>query len=133
MTEYSVTTEVDVRFRDLDPMGHVNNAVYATYLEEGRTAYFRRVLDASLAEVDTVLASVELDFLRSVELGDEVTVAARVPELGESSIPMEYEVRIGEEVAATGRAVQVVYDSEAGRPRPIPTEWREAIREYEGF
>jgi acyl-CoA thioester hydrolase len=133
MTDHSFTTEVEVRFRDLDTMGHVNNAVYATFLEEARVAYFERVIDASLHEVDTVLASLELDFRRPIELGDEVTVAVRIPELGESSIPMEYEVRADGEVAATGEAVQVVVDRESGSSKAIPREWREAIREFEGL
>jgi acyl-CoA thioester hydrolase len=133
MTDYSFVADVDVRFRDIDAMGHVNNAVYATYLEEARTAYFDEVLDASLADVQTVLANVALEFRRPVELGDDVTVAVRVPELGRSSIPMEYEVRADGEVAATGEAVQVAVDGETGESRPIPEAWREKIESFEGL
>ena len=133
MTDYSFVADVDVRFRDIDAMGHVNNAVYATYLEEARTAYFDEVLDASLADVDTVLANVSLEFRRPVELGDDVTVGVRVPELGRSSIPMEYEVRADGEIAATGEAVQVAVDGETGESRPIPDEWREKIESFEGL
>jgi acyl-CoA thioester hydrolase len=133
MTDYSFVADVDVRFRDIDAMGHVNNAVYATYLEEARTAYFDEVLDASLADVQTVLANVALEFRRPVELGDDVTVAVRVPELGRSSIPMEYEVRADGEVAATGEAVQVAVDGETGESRPIPEAGREKIESFEGL
>jgi acyl-CoA thioester hydrolase len=133
MTDYSFVADVDVRFRDIDAMGHVNNAVYATYLEEARTAYFDEVLDASLADVQTVLANVALEFRRPVELGDDVTVAVRVPELGRSSIPMEYEVRADGEVAATGEAVQVAVDGETGESRPIPEAGREKIEPFEGL
>ena len=133
MTDYSFEADLNVRFRDIDAMGHVNNAVYATYMEEARTAYFGEVLDAKLSEVETVLANLELEFRRSVELGDELTVAVRVPELGESSIPMEYEIRADGEVAATGEAVQVAYDREAGSSRPLPDEWREQIKAFEGL
>ena len=133
MTDYSFEAVLDVRFRDIDAMGHVNNAVYATYMEEARTAYFEEVLDAKLSEVETVLANLELEFRRSVELGDALTVAVRVPELGESSIPMEYEIRADGEVAATGEAVQVAVDREAERSRPLPDEWRERIEAFEGL
>lgn len=133
MTNYSFTVDVDVRFRDIDAMGHVNNAVYATYMEEARTAYFDAVLDATLSDVRSVLANLELEFRRPIELGDEVTVAARVPELGRSSIPMEYEMRVDGEVAAKGEAVQVVVDEESKSSAPIPDEWREQIREFEGW
>jgi len=131
MTDYSFETEIDVRFRDLDAMGHVNNAVYATYMEEARTAYFAEVLDRKLSETPSVLANLELQFHQSVTLGDGLAVAVRVPELGESSIPMEYEIRADGEVAATGEAVQVVLDTESDEPRPIPGEWRERIEAFE--
>ncbi|WP_132059573.1 acyl-CoA thioesterase [Halorussus amylolyticus] len=133
MTDYSFEADVDVRFRDIDAMGHVNNSVYATYLEEARSAYFREVVDEDLSKVSTVLANLELDFRDSVELGDEVTVAARVAELGDSSIRMAYEVRANGEVAATGEAVQVVIDRETGSSRQIPETWREKVEEFEGL
>jgi acyl-CoA thioester hydrolase len=133
MTDYSFLADVNVRFRDIDAMGHVNNAVYATYLEEARTAYFEEVLDVALSDVDTVLANVELEFRRPVELGNDVTVAVRVPELGRSSIPMEYEVRADGEVAATGEAVQVAVNRDSRESRPIPDEWRERIEAFEGL
>jgi acyl-CoA thioester hydrolase len=133
MTDYSFLADVNVRFRDIDAMGHVNNAVYATYLEEARTTYFDEVLDASLADVQTVLANLSLEFRRPIELDNDVTVAVRVPELGESSVPMEYEVRADGEVAATGEAVQVAVDGDTGESRPIPDAWREKIEAFEGL
>jgi acyl-CoA thioester hydrolase len=133
MTDYSFTTDVDVRFRDLDTMGHVNNAVYATYFEHARVAYFEEVLDVPLQETKSVLASLEIDFRRPVRINDDVTVALRVPELGESSLPMEYEVRTEEAIAATGETVQVAVDGETDSSRPIPDDWREDIREFEGL
>jgi len=133
MSDYSFATDVDVRFRDLDTMGHVNNAVYATYFEHARAAYFEEVLDVPLRETESVLASLEIDFRRPVEIDDDVMVALRVPELGETSLPMEYEVRAGETIAATGETVQVAVDSETKSSRPIPDEWREDIRAFEGL
>jgi len=133
MADYSFTTEVDVRFQDLDAMGHVNNAVYATLLEEARLAYFREVLDVPLHEVESVLASLELDFRRPVQSPGPVTVAVRVPELGRSSVPMDYEVRTDDAVAAEGHTVQVSVDAETGESRPVPDAWREQIREFEGL
>lgn len=133
MTDYSFQTDVDVRFRDLDAMGHVNNAVYATYFEQARVAYFEEVLDVPLRETASVLASLEIDFRRPLEIEDDVTVALRVPELGESSLPMEYEVRTGETLVATGETVQVAVDSETKSSRPIPDDWREQIKAFEGL
>jgi len=130
---FEFETELPVRFRDLDAMGHVNNAVYATYLEQARVDYFESVLEVPLSEIDSVLASLSIDYERPVR-GGSVTVAVRVPEVGDSSVPMEYEVRDGDgDVAATGETVQVVVDPETGSPRPVPEEWRAAIEAFEGL
>lgn len=126
--DYEFETEIRVRFRDIDAMDHVNNAVYATYLEQARADYFREVLDESLARVDTVLATLSIDFRRPIDPDDTVTVALTVPELGTSSMPMEYEIRRGDgQVAATAETVQMAYDRETESSRPIPEAWREAI------
>lgn len=131
MTDFSYETSVDVRLRDIDFMGHVNNATYATYLEQAREAYFRDVLDVSLAETDTVLVSLELEYARPIEAGDDVTVALRVADLGTSSLPMAYEIRADGSRAATASTVQVLVDSETGESRPLPTEWRTRIEQRE--
>jgi len=133
MSDYSFTHDVDVRYRDLDTMGHVNNAVYASYFEQARVAYFDEVLDVPLRDIESVLASLDIDFLRPVEIDHDVTVAVRVPELGETSLPMEYEVRADGAVAATGETVQVAVDTETKSSKPIPDSWREDIREFEGL
>ena len=125
------TTTIDVRFRDIDAMGHVNNAVYATYLEQARVEYFAEVLGRSLDTTASVLASLSIDYRAPVELDQgSVTVAVDVPELGTSSIPMEYEIRTEEEIAATADTVQVLYDAENEESRPISSDWRGTIESY---
>jgi acyl-CoA thioester hydrolase len=119
--------DVPVRFRDLDPMGHVNNAVYASYLEQARVAYFDEVVGERLDEVDTVLASMTIEYRRSIELEDDVSIALSIVDTGTSSITMEYEIRTDEEIAATAETVQVVIDRDTETSRPIPDEWRERI------
>lgn len=124
------TTDLAVRFRDIDAMGHVNNAVYATYVEQARTAYFRDVLGADLSSISTVLASLSLEFRRPIELADgAVTVEIDVPRIGDSSLPMTYELRTDEGVAAEAESVQVAVD-DAGAPRRISDSYREAIAAY---
>lgn len=132
MTTY--TTEIDVRFRDIDAMGHVNNAVYATYLEQARTTYFRDVLDADLSGLATVLASLSIDFRRSVELTDEtVAVDVDIADLGTSSVTMTHDIRAGDEVVAEAEATLVSLDPDAGEPVPIPEEHRSTIESYHGI
>jgi len=127
------TTTVPVRFRDIDAMGHVNNAVYATYLEQARTEYFRDVLDADLSSVSTVLASLSISFRRPIHLEDgSVAVEIEVTDIGESSVPMVYELRTNEGVVAEAESVQVAID-ETGSSRPIPEAYRTAIESYHGL
>lgn len=125
------TMDIGVRFRDIDALGHVNNAVYATYLETARVGYFRDVIDASLVTNGTVIARLEIDFRRPIELDESVTVRLTVGDLGRSSIPMSYEVVADGEVAATAESVQVVYDNDRGETTPIPPRWRERIEAFE--
>ena len=125
------TTEIDVRFRDIDAMGHVNNAVYATYVEQARTEYYRDVLAADLSGTATVLASLSIDFRRAVELTDgTVTVSIDVAELGRTSITMTHEVRTGGQVVADAEATIVTLDPDSGEPTPIPDEQRSAMTSY---
>lgn len=126
--DFEFETEMRVRFRDIDPMGHVNNALYATYMEQARADYFAEIVGEQLAEVGSVLASLSVEFHEPIEPGETITVAVRVAELGETSIPMDYEVRREDgSVAATAETVQVVYDRETETTKPIPDDWRAAI------
>lgn len=126
--DHDFETELQVRFRDIDAMDHVNNAIYATYLEQARADYFEAVIGETLTDVDTVLVTLHIEYRAPIELGDEVTVTVTVPELGESAIPMEYEILLDDgTLAATAETVQVAYDRERGTSKPIPDAWRTAI------
>ena len=131
MSQFS--SDVQVRYRDIDAMGHVNNAVYATYLETARTDYFAEVLGEDLAAVPAVLARLELSYERPITLDQSVTVTIDVPELGRSSVPMEHEILADGERAATAESVQVFVDPESGGSIPIPEGMRERIEEFEGL
>ncbi|MDB2223295.1 thioesterase family protein [Halorubrum ezzemoulense] len=125
------TADIDVRFRDIDAMGHVNNAVYATYIEQARTRFFRDVLDLDISGASTVLASLSIDFRRPVELDDDaVAVSVEIADLGRSSATMTHEIRIGDAVAAEAEATLVAVDPETGEPTPIPEAHREAMASY---
>jgi acyl-CoA thioester hydrolase len=132
MTDFRFETELAVRYRDLDPLGHVNNAVYASYMEQARTRYLERILGTPPADVQAVIAHIEIDFRRSIEgVDDDVVVGVRTTDFGESSITMEYEVRANDAVSATGETVMVAVDRE-GTPVPVPGDTKAAIREFEG-
>jgi acyl-CoA thioester hydrolase len=128
--EFAYVTEMDVRYRDLDTWNHVNNAVYATYLEQARIDYLDSVLADGIGSRDFVLAHLDIDFHAAVEYEDETTIALRASEIGTSSLTFEYEVRADGEVAATAHSTQV-HMGEDGAPTPLPDDWRAAIVEFE--
>ena len=125
------TVDIDVRFRDIDALGHVNNAVYATYIEQARTRYFRDVLDVDISQSSNVLALLSIDFRRPIELtDDDVTVTVELADLGRSSATMTHEIRVGDAVAAEAEATIVALDPETGEPAPIPEAHRTAMESY---
>lgn len=131
MAEFSYEYEVPVRFQDIDAVGHVNNALYVTYLEEARISYMEEVIGVETTDSGTVIAHLEVDYRRPVSDEDHVTVALRTGDLGESSIPMVYEIRAGGDVVATAETVMVTTEYGTGETRPIPEAWRTRVRAHE--
>lgn len=114
--------EIEVRFRDCDAMGHVNNAVYLSYLEQARVAFWHRLTGTSGIPRSFILARAEIDFKAPATLGDRVVVALRVEAVGRTSFTLAYDVLKARtrEVVASARTVQVMFDYGAGKPVPIP-------------
>jgi acyl-CoA thioester hydrolase len=113
-----------VRFRDLDALGHMNNAVYATLLEEARLAFLtpRGALVESM-----ILARLEIDFRSPVELGETIEIAVTPTRIGKKSFDLEYVLSAGDRVVAEAKTVLVAYDYANARPVAIPEEWKERL------
>lgn len=131
MTEYTYSIEIEPQYRDIDPNGHVNQAVYASYFEQTRTKYWHDVIGIRHDKAEVALVNQEIQYKSPIALDETVTVAMAIPQLGESSIPMEYEARVGDRVAATATVVLIAYDREKQQAKPIPSEWRDPIEERE--
>jgi acyl-CoA thioester hydrolase len=127
MTEFPFVHTVGVRYQDYDMLGHVNNAVYVTYMEDARTAYLAEYAGLEPADIEMVVAHLEVDYRRPVEHAEEVEVAVGVTDVGNSSFGFAYEIRDGDAVAVEAESVQVVVDPETGDSRPIPDDWRTAL------
>ena len=129
-TDFPFSHRLSVRFRDCDPRGHVNNAVYFTYFEECRLALWRHLTGAdSMPGFGTILARAECDFLAPAFVNDQLDVCVKVGEMGRSSITLVYEVvnaKTGQ-VLANSKAVLVTFDYKAQRPMPIPEDVRQLI------
>ena len=112
---------IEIRWRDVDALRHVNNAVYATYLEECRDGWLERALGKDGALWDYVLARVAIDFRNEVGLGEEaVLVRATLVRIGTSSMTLREEIRkLDGTIAAEAQSVIVARDAETGRSRPL--------------
>jgi len=134
---FHCSTPIKVRFRDLDAFGHVNNAVYFTFMEMARVEYFRQIglLKNDFPSPFFIIAEATCQFKAPIEMDTPLQVQVRVSRLGNSSFDMEY--RFVDEasgaVLATGRTVQVTFDYAANRSVPLPDEWRAAIVQFEGL
>jgi acyl-CoA thioester hydrolase len=117
-----------VRFRDLDPMGHVNNAVFLTYIESARVAFLRQLGAApTLEDMTIIVARIEIDFRAPVRLGDEVEITARVSRFGDKSFDLDHELLVDGKVVAEAKSVLVTYDYGKREAVPIPDDWREKL------
>lgn len=117
-------TEIQMRFGDVDSLGHVNNVAYAQYLETARLAYLR---DLGLP-LPTVIARLEVDYRREVTLGQRVRVLLRCTRVGTSSFDFTYRVLSDDDtLAAEARSVQVHVDPATRRPRPLSESQRAVL------
>jgi acyl-CoA thioester hydrolase len=123
----------DVTFRDLDVFGHVNNAVYLTYIETARIGYMREVLGIeSLDDLLVIVAKVDIDFRSRATLGETLEVGARSSRIGTKSLDLDHEIHGPDgRLVATAKTTLVAIDYAADKTIPVPKEWRERIETYE--
>lgn len=121
--------QIEIRWRDQDAYGHVNNAVYLTYLEEVRDEWLERALGDSGDAWGYVTARVAIDFRRELTQDDDAIVARLwLTRIGTSSVTTREElVTVGGELAAEAEAVLVARDTETGRSRPLSDAERAAL------
>lgn len=122
-----IVTPIQVRFRDTDAMGHINNAVYHTYLEHCRI----RFMDAlnlpnpnGNKRPPIILARTEIDYLNPGFMGDDIVVSGWLTAIGNKSFTMKFRMEAGERILARAVAVQVWYDYAADRSITIPDDAR---------
>jgi len=109
-----------VRFRDCDAMGHVNNAVFSTYLEEARIGVL-----GGLSPF--ILARVEIDFRSQLRAGEQIEVGTRCSRIGTKSFDLEHQIQADSRVIADARSVLVGYDYEAEASVPLSEEIRRRL------
>jgi acyl-CoA thioester hydrolase len=129
------THRLEVRFRDCDPLGHANNAVYLTYLEQARFSHWRQLWGFGTSELSSdvpgvILARAEIDYRAAVRYGDTLEVRVGLADIGRTSFTYEYEIVDGAgRLVASAKTVQVMYDYKQSKPVPIPDAIRASLTE----
>ena len=136
MSEYLFYHPIEVRYGDLDPQGHLNNAKYFTYIEQARIAYWRQLglwNGGSFLDIGIILAEARMTFKTPVRWGQPICVGVCVNRLGHKSFDVIYNIEDAETKIehASGSTVQVAYDYHASKTIPIPDEWRKIITNFE--
>jgi acyl-CoA thioester hydrolase len=138
MTDFHFYHLIEVRYGDLDPQGHVNNAKILTYMEQGRVFYLKQLKlweGGSFLNLGIILADLQITFRKVIQFGDPVRVGVRVSRLGNKSMTSEYRLEDARDSSefATGTSVLVAYDYVNKRSVPIPEEWCKVIQLFEGL
>ncbi|HVN54794.1 MAG TPA: thioesterase family protein [Anaerolineaceae bacterium] len=138
MGTFRFSTEIPIRYGDLDPQGHVNNSRYFTYIEQARLLYIKSLGlwdGENFLDLGLIVADAHIAYLAPLRLDQTVRVWARVVRLGNKSIAFEYELADSQtgQLCARGDSVMVTFDYHTGKAIPIPPHWREAISTYENI
>ncbi len=148
MNSFKHKIPIQIRFKDLDDMGHVNNANHLSYIELARVKYFQEVFVIGTdwnKQDGLILARVEIDFIKPVFFNDKIFVYTRCSRIGKKSFDLSFMIikeiltndkspsgEIPNEVVAEGKTVLVCYDYIKRNPIEIPQERKRIINEFEG-
>ncbi len=133
---YRFRTTIDIRFRDIDALGHVNNAVYFTYLEIARSAYFGALLGRPLVVEDfsIVVAEAQCRYRSPAFYGERLVIEMAAVGVRSRSFELRYRISVEEtgRLVAEARTVQVAYDHQAKRSTAFSPEFRRQVERFEG-
>lgn len=135
LAAYRAQFDLQVRFRDTDAMGHVNNAVYLSYLEYARMKYWEaQMRTRDYSKLDFILVRAEIDFRSPVKLGEDIRIGIRASAIGRSS--WEFEYRIVEtnagRMVAEARTVQCSFDYQKQKVKRLTPEFKAGLAAFDG-
>ena len=125
---------INVRFRDIDAMGHVNNSVYFTYFEQGRLDFFKAAnVDGAFPGFSFILAHISCDYLRPLTIDNQVTLQIQVAKIGRKSFSFTYALvdrTDGKMVYATGESVQVCFDYAQNKTMAVDPDLKQLLSKF---
>jgi acyl-CoA thioester hydrolase len=139
MSGYKFFHPIEVRYGDLDPQGHLNNAKFLTYFEQARVHYFVQLglfsLQQSFMDIGVIVADIHIKYRAPVLWGEPVKAGVLAAKIGTKSITLEQCVtdESTEHLYADGTVILVSYDYHEHRTIPVPAAWRDKISQFEGL
>ena len=138
MSDYKFFHPTEVRYGDLDPQGHVNNAKYLTYFEQARVHYLIQLglfsRDQSFMEIGVVIADIHIAYHSPIHYDNNIKVGVKASKIGGKSITVEQCVMNADSgtIMASGTVVMVAFDYMELKSIPVPIEWKKKIGDFEG-
>lgn len=132
---FKYKTRIEMRFADFDLMGHVNNAVYFTYLEIGRTKYWKHAINWDWHKTGVVIGQASIDYIVPIFMEDKIDMYVRTSRIGNTSFDLEYlivKTINGKEITCSkGKSVCIAFDYHSKKPAAIPEKERNKMMEFE--
>lgn len=135
LADYKHSTPIQIRFVDIDKMGHVNNATILSYFEIARTHFFDEVVGQqdNWFERGLIIANTNVDYLQPVYLRDNVVVYIRIAKTGTKSFDVEHvlvkTVNDNQVICAVANSIIVCMDYTKKQTIEIPADWKEKLSE----
>lgn len=135
--EFKISLPLQIRFSDIDALGHINNNIYFSYFDLGKVNYLQTIKATTVdwLEVMMVLAHVEIDYYSSVYYRESIVVESKIIRLGHKSGTFLQQIRNTDtnEIKCRCESIFVSYDPNTQSSTKLPEIWKEAISRFEGL
>ncbi|MDP0929769.1 acyl-CoA thioesterase [Paracoccus onubensis] len=136
MDEKPYVTEIEIRYRDTDSMGHVSSPIYYDYLQSAYLEYMHDLLRLPKdRKLPHIMVRTSCEYVSQAIYGDRINVLSRVTRFGTKSFEMEHVMRLADDSArevARAASVHVMFDYEAQKTYPVPDDFKSAVATYQG-
>lgn len=127
---------IQIRFNDIDALGHINNNVYLSYFDLAKVTYFENLKTSYVSWIDglVVVARIEIDFLAPIFYKENIVVESKITKIGNKSAIFRQQIRntLTNEIKCKCQSVIVTYNPKTMSAMPVPQLWRDGISDFEG-
>lgn len=125
----TLETDIQKRFSDVDPFQHVNNVSQQMYFDVGKVAYYEKILgdEVLLGQLRIITVSTTTSYMGQIRLHDKVRVTTTCERIGNKSLTLYQQLKVGDRVCSESRSVMVAFDFARQQSMPVPDAWRERL------